>query len=354
MIKTVLGIESSCDDTGVAIYEAGDQGGSSSGIRGKILAHRLASQNETHGEFGGVVPELASRDHIRKLLPLIKLVLQDASLTPSDIDGIAYVIGPGLVGSLLVGALFGRTLAYVWDKPSVGVHHMEAHLLAPMLEDRRPEYPFLCLLVSGGHTMLVRVEALGQYGLLGETLDDAAGEAFDKTAKLLGLPYPGGPHLAKLAVSGTPGAVTFTRPMINRPGLEFSFSGLKTQVMNRVLKARKANQLTDQMRADIAYGFEEAVVETLVLKCKRALIETGLDQLVLAGGVSANKHLRSKVHQLEKTLQIKTFFPRHEFCTDNGAMVAYAGYQRIRCGDLDLSLSTHIKPGWLLEDLACY
>ncbi|HCD54493.1 MAG TPA: tRNA (adenosine(37)-N6)-threonylcarbamoyltransferase complex transferase subunit TsaD, partial [Halieaceae bacterium] len=274
----ILGLETSCDETGVAIFDT----------RRGLLAHALFSQVDIHVEYGGVVPELASRDHVRKALPLVHQVMQDAATAPEELDGIAYTAGPGLVGALMVGATLAQTLAWSWNIPALGVHHMEGHLLAPMLEDEHPQYPFVALLVSGGHTQLVRVDGIGQYRLLGESLDDAAGEAFDKAAKMLGLPYPGGPHIARLAESGDAARFDFPRPMVNRPGLDFSFSGLKTFTLNTVNACRDATGLTDQDKCDIARAFEEAVVATLVIKCRRALEQEGLSTLVMAGGVSAN------------------------------------------------------------------
>jgi N6-L-threonylcarbamoyladenine synthase len=318
----VLGIETSCDETGVAVYDA---------TTGE-LAHALFSQIEMHQAFGGVVPELASRDHVRKILPLIRSVLgEDAHQKTPPVDAVAYTAGPGLIGALLVGATVGRSLAWAWGVPAVAVHHMEAHLLAPMLEENPPELPFLALLVSGGHTMLVEVREIGQYQVLGTSLDDAAGEAFDKIGKLLGLPYPGGPALAKLAQTGNPERFHFTRPMINRQGLDFSFSGLKTQVAN-TWHQHQAMQDKAQLKADIARGFEEAVVDTLAIKCKRAIKETGLKRLVVAGGVSANHRLRRVLTQQMYDLDGEVYYPRPEFCTDNGAMIAYAGYCRLPLG----------------------
>jgi N6-L-threonylcarbamoyladenine synthase len=314
----VLGIETSCDETGVAVWETG---------RG-LLAHALFSQIPLHAEYGGVVPELASRDHVRKLLPLVRGVLADSGLTPADLDGVAYTAGPGLVGALLVGAAAGRALAWSLDKPAVGVHHMEGHLLAPLMEADPPQPPFVALLVSGGHTQLVEVKAIGQYRLLGDTLDDAAGEAFDKTAKLMGLPYPGGPELARLAETGRPGVYKFSRPMTDRPGLDFSFSGLKTQVM----LAWQASDRSDTARADLARGFEDAVVDTLAIKCRRALGQAGAKTLVVAGGVGANRRLRAQLASLAKEIGGRVHFPRPEFCTDNGAMIAFAGALRLEAG----------------------
>ena len=285
----ILGIETSCDETGVAIYDE-EKG---------LIANQLHTQIALHADYGGVVPELASRDHIRKLAPLLQAALQEAHLTAKDIDGIAYTSGPGLVGALLVGSTVARSLAYAWNIPAIGVHHMEGHLLAPMLEENPPHFPFVALLVSGGHTQLVRVDGVGRYELLGESIDDAAGEAFDKTAKLLGLDYPGGAALARLALKGTPNRFAFPRPMTDRPGLDFSFSGLKTFAANTLHQVmQEEGELTEQSKADIAYAFQEAVVDTLAIKCKRALKQTGLKRLVIAGGVSANKQLRQTLAEL--------------------------------------------------------
>ena len=322
----VLGIETSCDETGVAVYDTGRTGASG------LLAHAVYSQIALHAEYGGVVPELASRDHVRKLLPLVRQTLAEAGLDIGEIDGVAYTAGPGLVGALLVGAGVARSLAWALGVPAVAVHHMEGHLLAPLIEDDpvrgRPEPPFVALLVSGGHTQLVAVEAIGRYRLLGETLDDAAGEAFDKTAKMMGLPYPGGPQLAALAEQGRPGAYRFSRPMTDRPGLDFSFSGLKTQVL---LAWRDSDQ-TETTRVDIARGFEDAVVDTLAIKCERALDAAGCDTLVVAGGVGANKRLRAKLQAMAEKRGGRVCFPRPELCTDNGAMIAYAGALRLQAG----------------------
>lgn len=336
----VLGVESSCDETGVAIYD------SETGL----LAHQLYSQVKMHAEFGGVVPELASRDHIRKLLPLTEAAFKEAGLKHSDIDGVAYTAGPGLIGALMVGAATARSMAMAWGVPAVGVHHMEGHLLAPMLEDSRPEYPFVALLVSGGHTMLVDVSAPGQYVILGETLDDAAGEAFDKTAKMMGLPYPGGPLLSKLADEGDADRFTFPRPMIDRPGMDFSFSGLKTAVRLEIARHAEDEVVAEQTRADIAAGFQKAVVETLAIKCRRALRATGYSRLVIAGGVSANQQLRLKLEQMASQERSKLYYPRSEFCTDNGAMIAYAGCLRLQHG-ADADLSLQIRPRWPLDEL---
>ncbi len=332
----VLGIETSCDETGIAIFD--DQSG--------ILSHQLYSQIKLHADYGGVVPELASRDHIRKTLPLIDAALKQAGCTPEDLDGIAYTAGPGLVGALLVGSTIARSLALAWNKPAIPVHHMEGHLLAPMLEENVPEFPFIALLVSGGHTLLVRVDGIGEYQILGESIDDAAGEAFDKTAKLLGLDYPGGAALARLAEKGTPGRFVFPRPMTDRPGLDFSFSGLKTFAANTI----RSQGQDDQTRADIAHAFQSAVIDTLAIKCKRALQETNLKRLVIAGGVSANKELRQQLAELMQKLGGAVYYPRPEYCTDNGAMIAYAGMQRLKAGQIaDLEIS--VKPRWSLETL---
>ncbi|MEJ6016487.1 tRNA (adenosine(37)-N6)-threonylcarbamoyltransferase complex transferase subunit TsaD [Aeromonas caviae] len=332
----VLGIETSCDETGIAIFD--DQKG--------ILSHQLYSQVKLHADYGGVVPELASRDHVRKTIPLIQAALREAGLGKDDIDGIAYTAGPGLVGAILVGATIGRSLAMAWNKPAIAVHHMEGHLLAPMLEEKAPEFPFVALLVSGGHSMLVRVDGIGSYQLLGESIDDAAGEAFDKTAKLMGLDYPGGPLLSRLAEKGTNGRFHFPRPMTDRPGLDMSFSGLKTFAANTIA----ANGDDEQTRADIARAFEDAVVDTLAIKCRRALKETGLNRLVVAGGVSANRHLRARLAELMESLKGEVFYPRTEYCTDNGAMIAYAGMQRLKAGVFE-PLVVKAVPRWPLDTL---
>ena len=314
----VIGIESSCDETGVAIYDS----------RLGLLSHRLHSQVAMHQDYGGVVPELASREHVRRLLPLVREALAEGGSDRHSIDGVAYTAGPGLIGALLVGAGFAASLAYAWGKPALGIHHLEGHLLAPLLEPAPPKFPFLALLVSGGHTQLVHVGGLGEYRILGETLDDAAGEAFDKTAKLLGLPYPGGAALARLAESGVLGRFQFPRPMLDRPGLDFSFSGLKTAA----LVALRGRVLDDQTRADVACGFQEAVVETLAEKCRRALESTGLARLVIAGGVGANRRLRDRLGEIVRGVDAQLYFPRTEFCTDNGAMIALAGCLRLSAG----------------------
>lgn len=336
----VLGFETSCDETGVALFDT---------ERG-LLADALYSQVEVHAEYGGVVPELASRDHVRKTLPLLDQVLAEANCTASDIDAVAYTAGPGLVGALMVGATLARALAFAWQVPVLGVHHMEGHLLAPMLEEESPDFPFVALLVSGGHTQLVRVDGIGQYRLLGESLDDAAGEAFDKAAKMLGLPYPGGPHIARLALDGDSGRFDFPRPMINRPGLDFSFSGLKTFTLNTVDACREESGLTEQDRRDIARAFEDAVVSTLVIKCRRALKQEALSTLVIAGGVSANKNLRSTLETALKKDGARVFYPAPAFCTDNGAMIAYAGAQRLQAGQAD-DENVQVRPRWPMEEL---
>lgn len=337
----ILGIETSCDETGVAIYDT---------ERG-LLAHRLYSQIAVHAEYGGVVPELASRDHVRKLMPLIQEVIAAAEVSPPEFDGVAYTSGPGLIGALLVGACFGRGLAFAWGVPAIGVHHMEGHLLAPLLEDNPPAFPFVALLVSGGHTQLVDVEGIGQYQVLGESLDDAAGEAFDKAAKMLDLDYPGGPQVAKLASQGDPKRFRFPRPMTDRPGLDFSFSGLKTFTLNTVSEHALADGLPDEQTcADIACAFQEAVVDTLVIKCRRALQQTGKKTLVIAGGVSANTRLREQLEKALAKLGAKVFYARHEFCTDNGAMIAFAGAQRLLAGQEE-GLSIQVHPRWNMEAL---
>jgi len=337
----ILGIETSCDETGVAIYDE-EKG---------LIANQLHTQIALHADYGGVVPELASRDHIRKLAPLLQAALQEAHLTAKDIDGIAYTSGPGLVGALLVGSTVARSLAYAWNIPAIGIHHMEGHLLAPMLEENPPHFPFVALLVSGGHTQLVRVDGVGRYELLGESIDDAAGEAFDKTAKLLGLDYPGGAALARLALKGTPHRFAFPRPMTDRPGLDFSFSGLKTFAANTLHQVmQEEGELTEQSKADIAYAFQEAVVDTLAIKCKRALKQTGLKRLVIAGGVSANKQLRQTLAELMQQSGGEVFYPQPQFCTDNGAMIAYAGFLRLKQGQQQ-DLAIEVRPRWAMTEL---
>lgn len=333
----VLGIETSCDETGIAVYD--QQAG--------LLANQLYSQVKVHANYGGVVPELASRDHVRKTVPLIQAALKEANLSAADINGVAYTAGPGLVGALLVGASVGCALAFAWNVPAVAVHHMEGHLLAPMLEDKPPIFPFVALLISGGHTQLISVTGIGKYELLGESIDDAAGEAFDKTAKLLGLDYPGGSLLSKIAKQGVADRFTFPRPMTDRPGLDFSFSGLKTFAANII----RSNGGDDQTRADIARAFEDAMVDTLVIKCKRALEKTGFKNLVMAGGVSANRTLRTKLVEMMQKRGAEVFYARPQFCTDNGAMIAYAGMVRLSSG-ADQGLRVSVRPRWPLAELS--
>jgi N6-L-threonylcarbamoyladenine synthase len=330
----VLGIETSCDETGLALYD-NEQG---------LVADILHSQVELHAQYGGVVPELASRDHIRKILPLTRQLITDAGVSIEDIDGIAYTAGPGLMGALLVGATFGRTLAWALEIPALEVHHMEAHLLAPLLGAEKPPLPFIALLVSGGHTQLVEVKRLGEYNILGESLDDAAGEAFDKAAKMLDLAYPGGPRLAECATQGKPGRFKFPRPMTDRPGLDFSFSGLKTATLTTV---QAQSPLSDQDKADIAHGFEEAVVDTLFIKCRRAVRETGIEHLVIAGGVSANLKLRER---LNNDLDAQVHYAPQALCTDNGAMIAYAGALRLAAGQ-QTGLSVTTRARWPMTEL---
>lgn len=332
----VLGIETSCDETGVAIYHA----------RKGLINHLLYSQVDMHNDYGGVVPELASRDHIRKLTPLIRQSLRESGLQGNDISGVAYTAGPGLIGALLVGAATARSLAWAWQIPAVAVHHMEGHLLAPMLEENPPEFPFLALLISGGHTMLVHVTGIGHYQMLGESLDDAAGEAFDKTAKMLGLGYPGGPKLSALAEAGK-AQIPFPRPMTDRPGLDFSFSGLKTHTLN----AFNAGTQNQQDKADIAAAFQDAVADTLTIKCRRALQQTGLKRLVVAGGVSANKQIRAALTAMARKEKAHIYFPRTEFCTDNGAMIAFAGCQRLLAGQTE-GLEIFARPRWPISELS--
>jgi N6-L-threonylcarbamoyladenine synthase len=332
----VLGIETSCDETGAALFDT----------ESGLLAHALHSQVDLHTAYGGVVPELASRDHVRKTLPLVRTVIGQAGVKRRDINGVAYTAGPGLAGALLVGAAIGRSLAWSWGVPAVAVHHMEGHLLAPMLEKRPPSFPFVALLVSGGHTLLVLVSGIGGYRILGDTLDDAAGEAFDKTAKLLGLGYPGGPVLAKLAEQGNASRFRFPRPMTDRPGLDFSFSGLKTFALTTC----EAEPDDAETRADIARAFQDAVVDTMVIKCRRALKQTGVTRLVVAGGVGANRALRDALRRLAEELDAEVFYPRLEFCTDNGAMIAYAGACRLQAGQREGS-GVEVRPRWSLEAL---
>ena len=332
----ILALESSCDESAAAVLDS-EQG---------LLAHELFSQVELHRIYGGVVPELASRDHVQKLLPLVRSALQKADTTPQDLSGVAYTAGPGLIGALLTGAALARSLAYAWGVPSIAVHHLEGHLLAPLLEDDPPPFPHVALLVSGGHTMLIEVQGIGRYELLGETRDDAAGEAFDKTAKLLGLPYPGGPELARMADAATGGAFTFPRPMLDRPGLEFSFSGLKTAVLHAV----RAHEMTGALKSDVAHAVQEAIVETLVVKSLRALEQTGLDALVVSGGVSANRTLRARLAQIVGQRGGRVYYPRIEFCTDNAAMIAVAGLARLSAGQHD-SLAIQARAQWNLQSL---
>ena len=337
----VLGIETSCDETGVAVYDS---------IRG-LLAHALHSQVALHADYGGVVPELASRDHVRRLLPLIQTVLEQSGSTRENIDGVAYTAGPGLLGALLVGGCTARAIAFGWGVPAVGVHHMEGHLLAPLLEPEGPQFPFVALLVSGGHTQLVEVAGVGSYRILGESLDDAAGEAFDKVAKMLGLGYPGGPQLAALAEGGGPARYDFPRPMTTRPGLDFSFSGLKTFTGTLIKDvAAGTGGLGERERADIAASFQEAVVDTLLIKCRRALEQTGLTTLVMAGGVSANRRLRTRLREMAEPRGWGVYYPRMEFCTDNGAMIALAGCLRLQAGQHD-GLAVRAQARWPMESL---
>lgn len=333
----VLGIETSCDETGLALYDT-SQG---------LLHHVLFSQIDLHAEYGGVVPELASRDHVRRLPVLFEELLKGAAIKKEELDAIAVTKGPGLVGALMVGISFAKSLSLALNIPCIDVHHMEGHLLAPMLEDNPPEFPFVALLVSGGHSMLVHVKALGEYEVLGETIDDAAGEAFDKTAKMMGLPYPGGPKLAELAEQSIAGKFKFTRPLIDRPGCDFSFSGLKTQVLNAFMKSDK----TEQTKADIARAFEETIVDTMRIKITRALEQTGLNTLVLAGGVSANKRLRETLGVIADKNSWQLYYPRTEFCTDNGAMIAFAGAMRLKDATLN-NLKIEAVARWPLERLS--
>jgi N6-L-threonylcarbamoyladenine synthase len=333
----VLGIETSCDETGVAVFHS---------ERG-LLSHHLHSQVATHAEYGGVVPELASRDHVKKLVPLMARCLAEAGIGKPQLDGIAYTAGPGLIGALLVGAAVARSLAWTLGIPAVAVHHMEGHLLAPLLEPDPPDFPFVALLVSGGHTQLVRVEGIGRYEVLGESLDDAAGEAFDKTAKMLGLGYPGGPEIARLADEGRAERFVFPRPMTDRPGLDFSFSGLKTHTLTTLAGTEGLRQ----DKADIAAAFQAAVVDTLVIKSRRALEDTGLARLVVAGGVSANRLMREKLAKLGREKGYRVYFPRLEFCGDNGAMIAYAGCRRLLAGQAEPP-EIQARPRWPIGELA--
>ena len=333
----VLAIESSCDESAAAVLDA----------RAGLLAHELFSQVDLHRAYGGVVPELASRDHVRRLLPLVRAALERAGTQPRDLHGVAYTAGPGLIGALLTGAALARSLAYAWDVPAIGVHHLEGHLLAPLLEADPPPFPHLALLVSGAHTLLIEVSGVGRYRVLGTSRDDAAGEAFDKSAKLLGLPYPGGPQLAQLAERGAPGAFSFPRPMLDRPGLEFSFSGLKTAVLHAV----RGRVLTERQRADVARAVQEAIVETLTAKALRALEYTGLTVLVVSGGVSANRSLRERLTAAAGSHGARVYYPRIEFSTDNAAMIAVAGLARLQAGEHD-GLAIQARARWPLESLS--
>ncbi|MDF3020283.1 MAG: tsaD [Steroidobacteraceae bacterium] len=337
----ILALESSCDESAVAVYDDGDG----------LLSHEIYSQIDLHRIYGGVVPELASRDHVRHLLPLVKTALADAKTSPADLDGIAYTAGPGLIGALLTGAALGRSLAFAWKVPAVAVHHLEGHLLAPLLESDPPPFPHLALLVSGGHTMLIDVAEPGRYAVLGETRDDAAGEAFDKSAKLLGLPYPGGPELAKLASGGRASRFAFPRPMLDRAGLEFSFSGLKTAVALAVKDQGREGGLAPETRADIAAGVQEAIVDTLIAKTLRALEQTGYDALVVAGGVGANRLLRERLAAAVARQGARVHYPRIEFCTDNAAMIAVAGMARLKAGKTE-SPAIRARAQWPLSELS--
>ena len=333
----MLALESSCDESAAAVYDERDG----------LMAHELFSQVDLHRAYGGVVPELASRDHVRRLLPLTRLALERAGSAPADIHGVAYTAGPGLIGALLTGAALARSLAYAWKVPAIGVHHLEGHLLAPLLEAEPPPFPHLALLVSGGHTLLIEVAGVGRYRTLGASRDDAAGEAFDKTAKLLGLPYPGGPQLAQLAQSGRAGAFSFPRPMLDRPGLEFSFSGLKTAVLH----ALRGRSLDDALRADVARGVEDAIVDTLIARALRALDYTGLAALVVSGGVAANRSLRARLTAAAGAVGARVYYPRIEFATDNAAMIALAGFKRLKAGEHE-PLAIQARARWPLESLA--
>ncbi len=337
----VLGIETSCDETGVALYDS-EQG---------LLGHQLYSQIRLHEDYGGVVPELASRDHVQKLTPLLRQLFKESGVDKSLVDAVAYTAGPGLLGALMVGACAGQALAYAWGVPGIGVHHMEGHLLAPLMETDAIDTPFVALLVSGGHTQLIEVKRIGEYQLLGESVDDAAGEAFDKVAKMLNLGYPGGPQVARAAEQGDSERFRFPRPMTDRPGLDFSFSGLKTYCLNTIQRHQQQDRPLDpQLVSDVARAFQDAVVDTMVIKCKRAMKQTGLKALVVAGGVSANLQLRERLGAVMTGMGVKVAYPKMEFCTDNGAMIAYAGWQRLRAGQQD---AMGIKPRarWPLTEL---
>ncbi len=332
----ILAIESSCDESAAAVLDSGSG----------LLSHEVFSQVEVHRLYGGVVPELASRDHVRRLLPLVKRTLERSGSGPEALDGVAFTAGPGLMGALLTGAALARSLAYAWGVPAIGVHHLEGHLLAPLLEDDPPPFPHVALLVSGGHTLLIEVAALGRYSLLGESRDDAAGEAFDKTAKLLGLPYPGGPELARLADAASGSEFSFPRPMLDRPGLEFSFSGLKTAVSHAV----RSREMTAELRSQVAYAVQDAIVATLVAKSLRALEQTGLDVLVVSGGVGANRALRARLTEEVARRGARAYYPRIEFCTDNAAMIAVAGLARLRAGEHE-PLAIQARARWSLQSL---
>lgn len=335
----VLGLETSCDETGLALYD------SEVGLRGQVLY----SQIKLHADYGGVVPELASRDHVRKLIPLINQLLEQSGVNKSEIDAVAYTRGPGLMGALMTGALFGRTLAFALNKPAIGVHHMEGHMLAPLLSETPPKFPFVALLVSGGHTQLMAAHGIGQYEILGESIDDAAGEAFDKVAKMLKLPYPGGPNISKLAEQGSKEAFEFPRPMLHQ-GLDFSFSGLKTAVSVQLKKLETEHANTENYHADIAASFQEALVDTLVKKSVKALKQTGLKSLVIAGGVSANKRLRERLELDLAKIKATVYYAEPALCTDNGAMIAFAGYQRLKAGQQD-GLAVTTTPRWPMTEL---
>ena len=337
----VLGVESSCDETGIALYDS----------EAGLLSHALYSQVAMHAEYGGVVPELASRDHIRRVVPLLREALGQAGKTLDDVDAVAYTRGPGLAGALLVGCAFAEALAVAIDKPTIPVHHLEGHLLSPLLSSDPPTFPFVALLVSGGHTQLMRVTAVGEYELLGETLDDAAGEAFDKSAKLLGLPYPGGALLSKLAEQGTPGVYELPRPMLHSGDLSFSFSGLKTAVLTLVRE--HADEMTDEFKANAARAFQEAIVEVLVKKSLKAMKQTGLKQLVVAGGVGANKQLRATLDDEARRKRFRVYYPELEFCTDNGAMIALAGSLRLQSGSAAKAAGSFaVQPRWPLMEMS--
>ena len=340
----VLGLETSCDETGLAIFDSEQIASDNQGLVGQVLY----SQIELHATYGGVVPELASRYHIRNLVPLFNELLEQCQMSKSEIDAIAYTKGPGLIGALMTGALFGRSLAYGLDIPAIGVHHMEGHLLAPLMSANPPAFPFVSLLVSGGHTLLVAARGVGQYEILGESIDDAAGECFDKAAKMLNLPYPGGPNIAKLAETGNPNAYDLPRPMLHK-GLDFSFSGMKTAVHN-LIKDTEGSSDDPQVRADIAASFQHAVVDTLVKKCVKALKQAQMKRLVIAGGVSANSQLRQQLADELNKINATVHYAPPALCTDNGAMIAFAGYQRLQAGQCD-DLAVSCVPRWNIDEL---